>query len=40
MAWVVQADHRVLVAVAVASLQPSGDIVSTNLVQSSSMPTL
>jgi hypothetical protein len=40
MASVVQAGHRVLIGVAAASLQPSGHIVSTNLVQSSFMPTL
>jgi hypothetical protein len=40
MAWVVQAGHGVLIGVAIASLQPSGHIVSTNLVQSSFMPTL
>jgi hypothetical protein len=39
-AWVVQAGHGVLIIVAAASSQPSGHIVSTNLVQSSFMPTL
>jgi hypothetical protein len=40
MAWAVQAGHGVLIVVAAASSQPSGHIVSTNLVQSSFMPTL
>jgi hypothetical protein len=39
-AWVVQAGHGLLIGVAAASLRPSGRIVSTNLVQSSFMPTL
>jgi hypothetical protein len=40
MALVVQAGHGVLIGVTAASLQPSALIVSTNLVQSSFMPTL
>ena len=38
--WALQAGHGILVVVAVASLRPFAPIVSTNLVQSSFMPTL
>jgi hypothetical protein len=40
VAWVVRAGHGILIGVATASLRPSAHIVSTNLVQSSFMPTL
>jgi hypothetical protein len=39
-AWVVQAGHGVLIGRAAAALLLSAHIVSTNLVQSSFMPTL